>query len=47
LQDLINKTGGDFDLIIDDGCHNTIAQQTTFGFLFPYVKNGGYYIIED
>lgn len=36
-----------FDIILDDGCHQMLHQQVSFGFLFKYVKAGGYYIIED
>ena len=38
---------GLFDLIIDDGSHNVIHQQISLGLLFPYLKEGGYYIVED
>lgn len=44
---LMNKLGNNFDLIIDDGSHNVIHQQITFGTLFPYLKPGGVYILED
>lgn len=36
-----------FDLILDDGSHHMEDQQLTFGYLFPLVRPGGYYIIED
>lgn len=36
-----------FDIMIDDGSHRDDHQQNTFGVLFPYLKAGGYYIIED
>ena len=42
-----NLYGGEFDVIIDDGSHITDHILTSFKVLFPYVKNGGYYIIED
>lgn len=38
---------GYFDIIIDDGSHESIHQMTTFGLLFKKVKSGGLYIIED
>ena len=45
-QKLINKYGP-FDVVIDDGSHRTSHMVQSFNLLFPYVKSGGYYIIED
>ena len=39
--------GKKFDLIIDDGSHHCHHQILTFEQLFPLVKEGGYYVIED
>lgn len=36
-----------FDLIIDDGNHFWMEQILTFQTLFPYMKKGGIYIVED
>lgn len=36
-----------FDIIIDDGSHMQQDQQISFATLFPVVKSGGYYVIED
>ena len=47
LQEFIGKFGGDFDIILDDGGHMMNLQQISFGFLFRYLKPGGYYVIED
>ncbi len=47
LLKLIRKVGGDFDIIIDDGGHTMEQQITSFQHLFPHVKSGGMYIIED
>ncbi len=47
LQKFIAKTGGDFDVIIDDGGHMMNQQITSFKVLFPHLKSGGLYIIED
>ena len=47
LRNLINTTGGDFDVILDDGGHTMNQQITSFKTLFPHVKSGGMYIIED
>lgn len=35
------------DLIIEDGMHSSHCQQICLGALFPYVRPGGRYIIED
>ena len=37
----------DFDIIIDDGGHHMHEQITSFETLFPHLKSGGLYIIED
>lgn len=47
LQKVVAKTGGEFDIIIDDGGHTMNQQIVSFRTLFPYVKSGGIYIIED
>ena len=38
---------GPFDLIIDDGNHFWMEQILTFETLFPYLRPGGIYIVED
>jgi len=35
------------DLIIDDGCHEYICQQVTMFHLWPFLREGGLYVIED
>lgn len=47
LQGFIDAYPGAFDVILDDGGHAMDHQQVSLGFLFPYVKPGGYFIIED
>lgn len=47
LIQFIEKAGGEFDIIIDDGGHTMHQQITSFKTLFPYVKQGGVYVIED
>lgn len=47
LNRVIHETGGCFDVIIDDGGHWMNQQITSFIHLFPHVKSGGLYIIED
>lgn len=38
---------GPFDVIVDDGAHASDAQQVSFFALFPFLRNGGFYFIED
>lgn len=37
----------DFDIILDDGSHNTYDQQITFAQLMHSLKSGGIYVLED
>ena len=41
------QTHGPFDVIVDDGSHVWDHQITSLRYLFPWVKPGGYYILED
>lgn len=43
----VNKKHGPFDIIIDDGSHRWLDIITSFKTLFPLLKNGGFYVIED
>jgi hypothetical protein len=47
LQNLIDSTFNEFDIIIDDGGHWQHQQQITLGFMFPYLISGGIFVIED
>lgn len=47
LSALRSKLGGEFDLVIDDGLHSRPANLNTFRALFPAVKPGGWFVIED
>ncbi len=47
LAAFIDKFGGGYDIIIDDGGHAMDQQQISLGYLFRYVRPGGYYVIED
>lgn len=47
LLSFIRLFGGDFDVIIDDGGHTMQQQIVSFQTLFPFVKSGGIYVIED
>jgi hypothetical protein len=46
LEDLSDKHGP-FDIIIDDGSHKNEDMMTSFVTLFPLLKPGGMYIVED
>ena len=46
LNDVIKETG-DLDIIIDDGSHINEHVIETFKYLFPKLKKGGIYVVED
>jgi cephalosporin hydroxylase len=39
--------GESLDLVVDDASHALDASRATFDILFPYVKPGGLYVLED
>lgn len=41
------EKGYKFDMILDDGSHHMLDQQITLGYLFPLLKPGGLFFIED
>jgi tetratricopeptide (TPR) repeat protein len=43
----ISGLGRMFDIVVDDGSHATYHQMLAFANLFPLVKEGGFFIIED
>ncbi len=47
LAAFIDRFGGGYDIIVDDGGHSMDQQQVSIGYLFRYLKPGGYYVIED
>ncbi|MBS0620564.1 MAG: class I SAM-dependent methyltransferase [Verrucomicrobia bacterium] len=47
FANLVDTITGKFDIIIDDGGHTMDQQITSFEVLFPFLKPGGLYIIED
>jgi len=47
LEAFVEATGGDFDVIVDDGGHTMIQQLVSFEHLFGAVKPGGLYFAED
>jgi hypothetical protein len=48
-EELINfvTEHGPFDIIIEDGSHMQHHQQLNLAWLYPYVKKGGFFVIED
>lgn len=38
---------GPFDIIVDDGSHVNAHVLASFEFLFPHLRSGGWYVIED
>ncbi len=48
LMRWVNETGGNFDLIVDDGGHTNAMQYRSLTTLFSHaLKPGGVYVIED
>lgn len=43
----INTLAGPFDVIIDDGSHRSAHIIATFEILYPLLKDGGIYVVED
>ncbi|KOG32278.1 class I SAM-dependent methyltransferase [Streptomyces resistomycificus] len=43
----IAREHGPFDIVIDDGSHENEHVRVSFEALFPYVRSGGLYVIED
>lgn len=43
----VAKNVGELDIIVDDGGHTMTGQKTSFQKLFPSIRPGGYYVIED
>eukprot|EP00386_Alphamonas_edax_P011816 GDKI01037176.1.p1 GENE.GDKI01037176.1~~GDKI01037176.1.p1 ORF type:complete len:353 (-),score=87.74 GDKI01037176.1:19-1026(-) len=47
LQQVVQSTGGNFDVIVDDGGHMSTQQLNSLEVLFPSLATGGVYILED
>jgi hypothetical protein len=47
LESVVEAAGGGFDAIIDDGSHQMVHHQASLAFLWPYLREGGWYAIED
>ena len=45
--DALGLSLGSMDVVIDDGDHSLVGQERTLQVMWPYVRPGGYYIIED
>jgi hypothetical protein len=43
----VHESGGNYDIVIDDGGHSNSQIKTSFDGLWPHVKSGGLYFIED
>lgn len=43
----VSKNFNNVDIILDDGSHKMYDQQITLALLFPILKSGGIYILED
>ena len=44
---VIRETGGEFDIIIDDGSHRIEHQLKSFSLFFPTLTDHGIYVVED
>ena len=47
LDSWLRQSGGAFDIVIDDGSHQNAHMLSSFHKLWPEVKPGGFYFIED
>ncbi len=47
LNRFLKAVPGPFDIIVDDGGHTARQQLTSFSILFPQMRSGGIYVIED
>ena len=47
LSILEDKNADGIDMFIDDGLHEPASQLSVMKAVYPYIKHGGYYIIED
>lgn len=44
---MVNEEHGPFDVIVDDGSHFNPHMRISFDTLFPLLKSGGTYVVED
>ena len=47
VREWISASGGNFDVVIDDGSHRNGDILTSFSLLWPNVRPGGLYFLED
>lgn len=45
--DRVRQMHGPFDVIVDDAGHDPNCQMSCYKYMFPYLKPGGFYILED
>lgn len=45
VRSIYESSSLEFDIVIDDGCHNVLAQAATWGMIYPFTKS--IYVIED
>jgi hypothetical protein len=46
IEGIVAETGP-LDIVIDDGSHHNTHVRATFELLFPHVREGGIYVVED
>jgi methyltransferase family protein len=46
IESLVAETGP-LDIVIDDGSHDNVHVRATFELLFPHLRDGGIYVVED
>ena len=47
LRRVVDRAGGHFDIVIDDGSHRVEHQLASFDYLFPTLSDHGIYAVED
>ncbi|PNH01618.1 Mycinamicin VI 2''-O-methyltransferase [Tetrabaena socialis] len=47
LQRWVNETGGNFDVIVDDGGHSNMMYNSFYTLFYQALRPGGLYVIED
>ncbi|MGH7175060.1 MAG: hypothetical protein ACREGR_01725, partial [Minisyncoccia bacterium] len=47
LTSLCNALNVQYDVVIDDGNHQIVSQVMSLFYLWPHIKKGGVYVVED